>query len=251
MSVNKWQERLYSWSPSTFSKTDYVPLKGKRSILVPSGVDIKGSFSFRRRGFEHDLYDLVLIVRVVECSPVIRFISFGFTNYKPNTPRYELTQLEPSITDFDLRAINLQSLATRLISKVSLTNKVEVKYIDDIEEFERQVRRGVHGIAFGDKPLPVFTDSKGVSWYKTFVYETLDKTSKALNNSPRRTAARPSNKQVATDYKEAQAKGVSIYKFFEGKYDTSQKNVERWISDAKEAGLIPKTKAGRPRKVGK
>jgi len=250
-STKRWEFRLASWSPHKFATESYVKQKGKRNLLVPNDVEVLGTFELKRFGSEVSLYQLSLVVKVIDGAPVVHSLSLGLTEYATNTDRYKAGLLEPSLLDEDLRGLSLQSLAALLIAKVSLTNKIDVTYVDDYEQFMRLVKAGKQGLAWGDKPEPVFIDSKGVAWFKVFTYDSVKGAQNDLLNAPRRTASRPPHKQVAIAYNEAKSLGESVEGFLSDKFNSTPKTVQRWIKDAKEHGHLDKTKQGRPtRKVG-
>jgi len=250
VSSRRWDYRLSTWSLRQLTQEDYVKQKGKRNLLVPNEVTVSGTFELKRFGSEASLYQLVLDVQVIDGAPVVRAISLGLTPYATTTDRYKRGQLEPSLVDEDLRGLSLQSLAALLIAKVSLTNKIDVTYVDDYEQFMRLVKAGKQGLVWGDKPEPVFIDSKGVAWFKVFTYDSVKGAQNDLLNAPRRTASRPPHKQVAIAYNEAKSLGESVEGFLSDKFYSTPKTVQRWIKDAKEAGELDKTKQGRPtRKV--
>jgi hypothetical protein len=251
VSSRRWDYRLYTWSLRQLTQEDYVKQKGKRNLLVPNDVEVLGTFELKRFGSEVSLYQLSLVVKVIDGAPVVRSLSLGLTEYATNTDRYKTGLLEPSLLDEDLRGLSLQSLSALLIAKVSLTSKLDMTFINDIEEFARLIKAGKQGLAWGDKPEPVFIDSKGVAWFKVFTYDSVKGAQNDLLNAPRRTASRPTHKQVAIAYNEAKSLGESVEGFLSDKFNSTPKTVQRWIKDAKEHGHLDKTKQGRPtRKVG-
>ena len=232
----RWETRLTSYTPSRFPKETYIKLKGKRNVLVPNDVTITGRFELSRFGSDVALYQLVLTLQMLDGMPIVRSISLGFAEYEPDTDRYNFGQLEPSLLDEDLKGLSLQTLAALIVAKVSLTNKIDVTYVNDYDQFVRDVKRGKQGLVFGDKPEPVFTDDKGVSWYKVFTYDATRRVQGDLVNAPRRTASRPTHKQVAEAYKEAKSLGKPVSKHLQDRFSSTDKSVERWIRQAKDNG---------------
>ena len=247
-SVKRWETRLASYTPARFPKDRYVKQKGKRNTLVPSDVTITGNFELTRSGSDVSLYQLSLTVQILDGMAIVRSVSLGLTEYAPTTDRYKRAQLEPSLLDEDLKGLSLQTLATLIVAKVSLTNKQNVTYVSDLDQFKRDVKQGKQGIVFGDMPKPVFTDDKGVSWYKVFTYDAVSRVQGDLINAPRRTASRPTDKQITQAYKEAQSLGEPVEVYLVKTFGSSKKTVQRWIRQAKDNGYLDKTKQGRPRK---
>ena len=244
----RWVPRLSSYAPSRFHIDSYVKLKGKRNILVPSDVTITGRFELSRFGSDVCLYQLLLTLQILDGRPIIRSISLGLTEYATDSDRYKQGQLEPSLLDEDLKGLSLQTLAALIVAKVSLTNKLDVTYVKDYDQFLRDVKRGKQGLAFGDKPEPVLSDNKGVPWYKVFTYDAVSRVQGDLINAPRRTASRPTDKQIAQTYQEAKLLGEPVEKYLANHFGSSTKTVQRWIKVAKVNGYLDKTKQGRPRK---
>jgi hypothetical protein len=244
----RWETHLSSYSPSRFPRDTYTKQKGKRNVLVPNDVTIKGRFELSRFGSDVALYQLLLTLQILDGMPIVRSVSLGLTEYATTTDRYKRGQLEPSLLDEDLKGLSLQTLAALIVAKVSLTNKIDVTYVNDYDQFVRDVKQGKQGLAFGDKPEPVFTDDKGVSWYKVFTYDATRRVQGDLVNAPRRTASRPTHKQVAEAYKEAKLLGKPVNRYLQDRFSSSDKSVERWIRQAKDNGYLDETKQGRPRK---
>jgi hypothetical protein len=248
MTSHKRWYRLSSYEPSRFPIDSYVKQKGKRNILIPNDVTITGRFDLSRSGKEVLLYQLSLTVQILDGLPIVRSLTLGLNEYAPDSDRFKQGQLEPSLIDEDLKGLSLQTLAALIVAKVSLTNKLDVTYISDYDQFKRDVKQGKQGLAFGHKPEPVFTDDKGVSWYKVFTRDAVGRVQGDLINAPRRTASRPKHKQVAEAYKEAKSLGEPVEEYLATHFDSTIKTVQRWIRDAKANGYLDKTKQGRPRK---
>ena len=249
MAINKrWETRLSSYAPTRFQIDSYVKQKGKRNVLVPNNVTISANFELTRSGSDVSFYQLAMTLQILDGRPTIRSISLGLTDYATDSDRFKQGQLEPSLLDEDLKGLSLQTLAALVVAKVSVTNKLDVTYVSDYDQFLRDVKRGKQGLAFGAKPEPVFTDDKGVSWFKVFTHDGVSRVQGDLINAPRRTASMPTYAQIAQAYKEAKSLGEPVEEYLATKFGSTIKTVQRWIRLAKDNGYLDKTKQGRPRK---